>query len=77
MFSALGGFAGRWLSGDDRIAVVLPSATICRLDRDLRGMMPMRGLMGGPCDRWRGENRKRDRTQQKSRPSFSSKCHEV
>jgi hypothetical protein len=40
-------------------------------------VMAMRSPMGGPGDGWCGENRKPDRTQQKYRPSFSSKCHLV
>ena len=76
--TALGSFAGSRLSDDDRVAVVKPGAASSRLDRDLRGMvMPMRSPMGGPGDGWCGENRKPDRTQQKYRPSFSSKCHLV
>jgi len=60
----LAGFAGRRLSDDGRIAVITPSAAGCRPDRSLRGMvmMPMRGLMSGRCERWRGENRESDRT---------------
>jgi hypothetical protein len=51
-------FPGNRLSGGgDRIAVVARGAGSLRLNRDLRGMMPMRRPMGGPCDGWSGENR--------------------